>query len=229
MECIVLAGGLGTRLSKVVNDRPKCMANVAGRPFLYHIFQYLKKEEIKHVILSVGYKFEIIEEWIKKTNWPFKISFAVEKTPLGTGGAIKYALDFTKDNDVIILNGDTFFDIKLRLFFNKHIFSQAELSIALKPMENFNRYGNVLLNSDNQIISFSEKKYCNRGQINGGIYLIKNKKLFTNYPSKFSFEEDFLCKNYKSQKIYGVIYDEYFIDIGIPEDYQIANKYFTNF
>lgn len=227
MECIVLAGGLGTRLSKVINDRPKCMANVAGRPFLHHIFNYLKKEEIKHVILSIGYKFEVIQEWVKKTNWPFKISFAIENTPLGTGGAIKYALDFTDENDVIIINGDTFFDINLSLFFNKHIFSKAELSIALKPMANFNRYGNVLLNSNNKVISFSEKKHCYIGQINGGIYLIKNKNLFASFTNKFSFEEDFLCKNHEHHKIYGVIFDEYFIDIGIPEDYQIANRYFT--
>ena len=227
MECVILAGGLGTRLSKVVSDRPKCMANVSGRPFLFHIFEYLKKEQINHVVLSVGFKYEIIEDWVKKTNWPFKISFAVEKEPLGTGGAVKYALNFTKDNHVIILNGDTFFNINLRSFYNKHIFSKADLSVALKPMKDFDRYGNVLLNSQNQIISFSEKEYCYKGQINGGVYLVKRNNLFKNFKTKFSFENDFLSKQFNNFKIYGVIFDTYFIDIGIPEDYEIANKYFN--
>mgnify|MGYP001197410299 FL=1 len=227
MECIVLAGGLGTRLSKVVSDRPKCMANIAGEPFLFHVFEYLKKEQIDHVVLSVGYKFEIIQDWVKKTNWPFKISFAIEKEPLGTGGAIKYALEFTNDSDIVILNGDTFFDINLRWFYNKHIFSKAELSVALKTMNHFSRYGNVLLNSNNQIISFLEKEYCDKGQINGGIYLIKRTNLFKNFKAKFSFEQDFLATKFNNLKIFGVIFDEYFIDIGIPEDYQIADKYFN--
>lgn len=220
MEAIILAGGLGTRLRSAVPDLPKCMADVAGKPFLYYLFEYLKKNEFCHVILSLGYKHEIIEDWIHSETWPFSISFSVEEEPLGTGGALKLSLRHACEDNVFIFNGDTFFDIDTNKFYNAHISRNAEISIALKPMENFERYGNVIIDADSRITCFQEKQPCTSGRINGGIYIIrKNARLFNTDAERFSFETEILQKAAGKSDIYGFISSGYFIDIGIPEDY----------
>src|SRR5574344_1266304 len=95
MDVIILAGGLGTRLSSVVNDRPKCMANVNNKPFLSYLFFYLNKFKlINNVILSKKYKSDFVISWLKDNinNYSFNIDYVVEKEPLLTGGGIKLAL-----------------------------------------------------------------------------------------------------------------------------------------
>jgi len=227
MESIVLAGGLGTRLRSVVSDLPKCMAPVAGNPFLYYIFRYLQQQGATHVILSVGYKYEAIQAWVEQGSWPFTVSYAIETEPLGTGGAIKLALQQATEEEVLIMNGDTFFDIDLSKLVSAHRASGAELSIALKPMCDFDRYGNVGLNEENRISSFQEKQFCAQGQINGGTYVINRLgSLMDNLPQKFSFETEVMQRLFGERFFHGFINDGYFIDIGIPEDFEKANVEF---
>lgn len=227
MECIILAGGLGTRLRSVVSDLPKCMASVAGQPFLHYIFKYLESQHVDHVILSVGYKYEVIEEWVRKKAWSFKISYTIEDEPLGTGGAIQLAMKQTSETHILIMNGDTFFNIDLANLYSTHLGANADLTIALKPMTKFERYGNVVLDENHRIISFLEKQYCEAGQINGGTYLInRNTHLMDNLGLKFSFETDVLQQRFAGSYFIGTIHDSYFIDIGIPEDYEKANTEF---
>jgi len=227
MECIVLAGGLGTRLRSIVNELPKCMAPVAGKPFLYYIFTYLQRQNISHVIMSVGYKFEAVQTWIGQTEWPFAVSYAIEEEPLGTGGAIRLALQKTTKNHVLIINGDTFFDVDVESLYNEHRTKKADLTIALKSMNKFDRYGNVLLNDRNQITSFMEKQFCEQGQINGGVYIInRNSNLMEDHNTKFSFETEILQKHFSDHSFYGLISSSYFIDIGIPQDFEKANMEF---
>lgn len=229
MDAIILAGGLGTRLRSVVSEVPKCMAPVCDKPFLYYLFTYLKKfNEIDRIILSVGYKYEVILEWLDAQNeFPFEFVFSIENEPLGTGGAIKKALELAKSEQVIVLNGDTLFDVNIAQLIQLHRTNQAVLSIALKPMVDFNRYGNVETNELNQITAFREKMYCKEGQINGGVYIIDvNLDIMAGLPAKFSFETDILQPQVANRKIYGFGFDGYFIDIGIPEDYEKANKEF---
>jgi len=230
MDVIILAGGLGSRLRSVVNDVPKCMAPVCEKPFLFYLLHYLSKyETIDKVILSVGYLREIIFDWLNNKNlsFPFHIDYVIENEPLGTGGAIRLAISKATSGEVCIINGDTFFDLDLELFHKEHIESRATVSIALKSMNNFDRYGNVTIRNDNSIIRFSEKTKCIKGQINGGVYFInKENNLMDNLPEKFSFETDVLQKNVPLQNLYGFIHNDYFIDIGVPEDYKRANDDF---
>ncbi|EOH7148794.1 nucleotidyltransferase family protein, partial [Campylobacter coli] len=214
MQAIVLAGGLGTRLRSVVQDLPKPMASINGKPFLAFVLEYLKKQRITEIILSVSYKHELIQEYFKDEFHGVKIHYNIEKELLGTGGAIKDALKFVK-NEVYVLNGDTFFDIDLK----KITLSSSKICIALKQMQNFDRYGTVNVDKQGFATSFEEKIFKKQGLINGGIYLLK-KNIFDefNLEEKFSFEE-FLQENYKTLKIQTQIFDDYFIDIGIPEDY----------
>ncbi|HEB9314997.1 TPA: nucleotidyltransferase family protein [Campylobacter coli] len=216
MQAIVLAGGLGTRLRSVVQDLPKPMAPINGEPFLAFVLEHLKKQGITEVILSVSYKYELIQEYFKDEFHGMRIRYNIEKELLGTGGAIKDALKLIK-NEVYVLNGDTFFDIDLK----KLVLSNSnKICIALKQIQNFDRYGTVNIDKQGLVTSFEEKVFKKQGLINGGIYLLK-KDIFDkfNLEKKFSFEE-FLQENYKSLKIQTQIFDDYFIDIGIPEDYR---------
>ncbi|GAB6010889.1 nucleotidyltransferase family protein [Viscerimonas tarda] len=227
-ECIILAGGFGTRLQSVVKDLPKCMAEVAGKPFLYYLFGYLEQQKVAHVILSLGYKSEVVINWLNKHTFLFKLSYVVEKEPLGTGGAIKLAMSKAESNRAFVINGDTFFDVDLQSMKGLHQEKNAGISIALKPMQDFDRYGSVELDDENRIITFNEKKYRQAGLINGGVYLI-NKAVFANagLPDKFSFEKDMLENKSFNAGIFGYVQSGYFIDIGIPSDFEKANVDFT--
>ncbi|MBT0858551.1 nucleotidyltransferase family protein [Campylobacter coli] len=215
MQAIVLAGGLGTRLRSVVQDLPKPMAPINGKPFLAFVLEYLKKQGIAEIILSVSYKHELIQEYFKDEFHGVKIHYNIEKELLGTGGAIKDTLKFVK-NEAYVLNGDTLFNIDLK----KLALDNSKICIALKQMQNSDRYGTVNVDDQGFVTSFEEKVFKKQSLINGGIYLLK-RDIFDTFDleKKFSFEE-FLQKNYKVLKMQTQIFDDYFIDIGIPEDYE---------
>ena len=218
-ECIILAGGLGTRLRSVVADKPKCMAPVGGQPFLYYLLNYLHQQGITHAVLSLGYLGEQITEWCNSAGLPLELSFVTEAAPLGTGGAVMNALPALKGDSCFITNGDTFFEVPLADYANFHQQQGSAFSLALKPMREFERYGSVQLDEQGRIIAFLEKQYCAEGLINGGIYLTSASYLKSlQLPVKFSLEKEVLEK----QPLYGFISDTYFIDIGIPADYEQA-------
>jgi D-glycero-alpha-D-manno-heptose 1-phosphate guanylyltransferase len=224
-EAVILAGGLGTRLRSEVDGVPKCLAPVNGKPFLHYVITYCLSQNLKRLIFSVGYKADQIMDYLKK-EWPqhdFMCCF--EDEPLGTGGAIRKSLSITTDNLVSVLNGDTLYRADLQKMAAFHEIHQSECTLALKPMQNFNRYGVVELDNDGRIVSFREKMFYKEGYINGGIYMLqKNKFLIENLPEKFSFEKDYLERLTASRKFYGIIDTGYFIDIGIPEDYHRAGQ-----
>ena len=224
-EAIILAGGLGTRLRSVVANLPKCMAPVAGNPFLYYVINHLQNEGVNKLIFSVGYKNESIVNYIKEEFPDINYDFSIEKEPLGTGGAIKFALKKVKEENIIVCNGDTLFKIRVNELGNIHLQNNSNCTLCLKPMYNFDRYGVVELGDGGLITSFKEKRFYKEGLINGGVYALNCKKfLELNLPEKFSFEKDYLEKFIDKEKMYGLVQNEYFIDIGIPEDYQRAQE-----
>jgi len=223
MEAIILAGGLGTRLRSVISEIPKPMAPINNKPFLEYILDFLNNQGVKRAILSVGYKWEVIKEYFGDKYKNIELIYNVEKERLGTGGAIKDSLKFVNEKQVYVLNGDTYFDVPLK----EMKLDDSLIQLALKEMKDFDRYGVVELDENGRILNFKEKAYYKEGLINGGIYLI-NKDIFNSFelPKKFSFEE-FLEKNFKKLKATGKKFDGYFIDIGIPEDYEKAKRYFS--
>ncbi len=223
-QAIVLAGGLGTRLRSAVPDLPKCMAPVAGKPFLYHVIRYLQEEGVDSFIFSLGYMHEIIELFLLK-NYPLlNYQLSVEEEPLGTGGAIKLAVSKSTHKNVLALNGDTMFRIDTDKLLGFHTRHNSACTLALKPMHDFDRYGVVDINKEGHVQAFKEKQFYKSGLINGGVYAINTESfLHTGLPEKFSFEKDYLEKYFSFQKMMGLVQDEYFIDIGIPEDLQKAD------
>lgn len=226
-ECIILAGGLGTRLQSVVMDVPKCMAPINGQPFIKYLLDYLENERFDRVIISLGYKSEIIINWLESVNYGMQIEYVIEKVPLGTGGAIKFAMSLVQSDTVFIYNGDTFFSIDSDLLLSQHIKKKADISIALKFLHNIDRYGTVKMNNDNKIIQFIEKKHLEQGLINGGIYIINKDLLIQTQDEAFSFEKDILEKKVDELFFSGVIFNNYFIDIGVPKDYHQMNQDFS--
>ena len=224
-EAIILAGGLGTRLKTAVPDLPKALAPVAGRPFLFYVINYLRLHGINSFIFSLGYRADLIINYLKNEFPLLDYKIVIEDDPLGTGGAIKKSLNACKQDNIIIANGDTLFKVDLQSMFSFHIQKNSECTLALKYMANFDRYGVVELNEDSRIISFREKAHYENGWINGGLYIIHKSSFHADqFPQKFSFEKEYLEDQYQNKPFYGFQSDGYFIDIGIPGDYQTAER-----
>jgi len=225
-EAIILAGGFGTRLKEALPNLPKSLAPVAGRPFLFYIINYLRSQSVTRFIFSLGYLHEQIEDFLAKEFSTLDYEIVIEQEPMGTGGGIRLAAEKCVSKNVIVTNGDTLFKADIVEMIRLHETEEGLCSLALKPMKDFDRYGVVELKG-HRVISFREKKYYTQGLINGGLYIL-NIPLFKELTSltTFSFEKDFLEKNSEQAKIIGVVQDEYFIDIGIPADYQRAQEEF---
>lgn len=227
-DAVILAGGLGTRLRSVVSDVPKCMAPVGGRPFLEWMLAWIEPFRPAKIVLSLGYLSEVVTDWVQNTmkDYPIPIEWVIEETPLGTGGGIRLALSKVTAPQCVILNGDTFFDVDLNALCLHRERSTAPLAVALKPMERFERYGSVTIDAENRICSFNEKRYCEKGLINGGVYCIDCKAgLLDAKPDRFSFEKDVLEPESAQGVLSGFISNGSFIDIGIPEDYALAQTF----
>ncbi len=231
-EAIILAGGFGTRLQSVVSDVPKPMAPVNEQPFLNYVFSYLKHYGIKHVVLSTGYLSEKISNYYKDEYLGITVSYTKEETPLGTGGGIRLALEKCKTKTVLVLNGDSFFDVNLNAYYNQHCTFHSNISLALRKVTNAARYGTLKLSNDPVIKAFKEKDGLDKeGLINGGVYLI-NRELYldkTTPAINFSIEKDFFEARLNEINLLGFEHQGYFIDIGIPEDYLKAQDDFKSF
>ncbi len=222
-EAVVLAGGFGTRLRSVVADLPKPMAPVRGRPFLAYVLDELLTQGIERVVLAVGYKAEAIRDYFGDQYAGLELVYSVEEEPLGTGGGIRQAVGLCTSEAVFVLNGDTYFSVAFERLFNRFAAAESLLTIALKEMHDFDRYGTVLVNDAGVITGFREKRPMAAGLINGGVYLMRS-SLFElkSLPDRFSFEQEILEAEYRRGRFHAEIFDGYFIDIGIPEDYERA-------
>lgn len=219
-EAIVLAGGFGTRLRSAVPDLPKCLAPVGGRPFIAYVTDHFRKEGVERFIFALGYKSTLFDDFFR-TEFPnggYDVS--LEPEPLGTGGAIRQACELVRGDTTLILNGDTFFRVGLTALSDFHEQHRADCSLCLKPMRDFDRFGVVELGEGDRVVRFREKQYYPSGLINGGVYALnKDTLLRSNWPKIFSFEKDFL-ETGTERRLFGLVQDDYFIDIGIPEDYR---------
>jgi D-glycero-alpha-D-manno-heptose 1-phosphate guanylyltransferase len=224
LEVIVLAGGEGRRLQPVVSDLPKPMANISGRPFLWWLMTRLSRQQVDRVIFSVGYKAEVIRDYFGNAFSGIDIAYSEETEPLGTGGAIRLALEQAREAHVVVLNGDTYTDIELRGITDELEHSTSDLVIAVAHLQDVSRYGAVRFDGENAAItSFNEKEGVSPGYINAGIYCLR-RNLFDTYsvPTRFSFERDFLSKYLSILRPVAFPGVRSFIDIGVPEDFTRA-------
>lgn len=223
MEIIILAGGFGTRLRALGLDVPKPMAPIgaAGVPFLQILLDSVLRYGANHIVLAVGYKSAVIREYFQDSYHGTPITYSVEDTPLLTGGAVKQALRTCAEKDIFVINGDTYFDVNLSEMMHFHRAMAADVTVAVKEMKYFSRYGTVRL-GDARITAFEEKKPMESGLINGGIYCMRRDALDAIESKSFSFEKDFMEKFVMQKKIFAFASCGDFIDIGIPSDYNAA-------
>lgn len=222
IPAVVLAGGLGTRLRSAVPDLPKPMADIDGQPFMAHLLRYLARNGVRRAVLSVGYMHEIIEEHFGGSFADIELRYAVESSPLGTGGAVRYAASVAGAERFFLLNGDSFFDVPLARLLRIHAQSQAAVTAALKPMRDFDRYGAVRIDDSGKILEFKEKQPCAEGLVNGGVYVVDRAVVSGTQGERFSFESAVLEPLAAAGRMASLVCDGYFVDIGVPDDYARA-------
>lgn len=219
----ILAGGKGTRLRSVIEDIPKPMADIKGKPFLHYLILQLQRHGIEEITLIVGYKRDVIIEYFGSQYLSVKINYLIEETPRGTGGLIAEVCKNCNEN-ILLINGDTFVNFDLAKMYQTHLNSNSEITIGAVKIEHPKRYG-ILEFENDKILAFNEKKEGEDAYINGGIYLF-NSSVFHNLdlPYECSFEKDFLEKYISTFNINAFKIHDFFIDIGIPEDYKSAQE-----
>lgn len=218
MDAIILAGGFGTRLQQTVPDVPKPLAPIQEIPFLMILLNFIAKcPQIDRVILALGYKAESICHFCEQHSFPFTIDYSIESSPLGTGGAVKLALQKTQSPCVAIFNGDSFFSINLCEMIERHNVLGAHLTIACAFVPDTSRFGAVTL-QDHRITAFHEKKLSQgAGWVNGGIYLL-DKSFALPEAESFSLEKDVFSHSL-DRPVFGYCGKGNLIDIGTKESY----------
>lgn len=227
MQAIVLAGGLGTRLRSVVPDLPKPMAPVAGRPFLTHVLDALAAAGFEAAVLAVGYRHEVIRGHFGERYRDLALRYSVEANPLGTGGAIRLALDQVAADPVFVLNGDTWLDLDYRAMFAAHQAAAAGLTVAACEVPDVGRYGRLEVASG-RIVGLREKGERGPGLINAGTYLVAS-EVVRRIPAgrAYSFERELLMPQVAELRPLAFVTHGRFIDIGVPEDYARAQGLFA--
>lgn len=224
MKVVMLSGGLGKRLRAAINDKPKSMAPILGKPFLEYQIEHLKKYGMKEIVLCVGYLASQIQNYFKDgAEFKVDIQYAVEKKLLGTGGALKNSEPYLENGTFLALNADSYLEINLSDFLQYHKKKKSSVTIALTQVSETEKYGSVKMDGNNRITEFLEKDKERRPNImvNAGVYLFEREVLNYIPPGKkMSLERDvFPLLLKKKIPLFGYLCSGYFIDIGTPQSY----------
>ena len=228
ITAVILAGGMGTRLRSVVSDLPKILAPIAGRPFITYLLDQLLTNGFRHLVLCTGYKGEYVEEALGKKYKNLTIEYSQETKPLGTGGALRFAVDRIRTETIMAMNGDSFIDADLTDYLDKYFEKRYKASLILTRVSDTSRFGRVEIDNAYRVARFVEKgEDADPGWINAGVYLFQKKMLESIPPAEpFSLERGFL-PILVGKGLYGYRCEGNFIDIGTPETYTLAEDFFT--
>lgn len=220
-DAIILVGGKGTRLQSVISDRPKPLAPVCGRPFLYWLLLSLKEQGLCRVVLAAGHQSEKIHDFVRSVHIPgLEILVSVEEQPLGTAGGMKKALSFLSDEPVLVMNGDSYCVWYLQQMVETFERHQARCVMWLSQMRHADRFGLVEISQDQEVVAFKEKQYAEEALVNAGVYLFYPRFLEGIQDNQFaSFENEVLSPAVKTG-LYAVVGIDGLVDIGTPESYE---------
>jgi D-glycero-alpha-D-manno-heptose 1-phosphate guanylyltransferase len=227
LDAIVLAGGMGTRLRQVVADRPKVLAEVGGKPFLTRLLDQLLTAGVTSVVLSTGYMAEMLEAEIGTRYRGLVICYSRERQPLGTGGALRLALEKTQSDPLLVLNGDSFCDVDLWELCAFHCHKQARATLVLTSVEDTSRFGSVETDANGAVTRFEEKGGASGpGWINAGVYCLA-REMIAEIPAgrAISIEQEVFPK-LMGAGLFGFRVCGAFIDIGTPHSYAEAERFF---
>lgn len=225
---LILAGGLGTRLKSTVPDRQKVAAEVAGRPFVSYLIRQIADAGIRRIILCAGHKADTLRESVQGAFPGLDICFSIEERPLGTGGALRLALELAGDQAFLVMNGDSYFEVKLPEFLGFFHDAAVPVAVCLRKMEDVTRYGRVTVAPSGRILSFEEKgAFHGSGLINAGIYCIRRDVLAAiPVDRNCSLEREVFPRLAEAGQLSGYQAEGTFIDIGTPESYRTAQQLF---
>lgn len=230
IDAIILAGGKGTRLREAVNDRPKPMAIVAGKPFAEWLLLMLYAQGIRRAVMCTGHMGEMIEAYFGNgRDMNMEIVYARDPIPLGTGGALRYAIGKTRSECFLVLNGDSYCQLDLPNLVKTHRSRNARASMSLVRAEDCSRYGSVKINKDGRVLAFLEKSNeRGEGLINSGIYLMEREVVDEIPEGKNVSLEKELFPRLVGNGLYAVLCKGPFVDIGTPEAYHKAENILEN-
>jgi len=229
ITAVLLAGGLGTRLKPVVSDKPKILADICDRPFVTFLLDQLVIAEIRDVVLCTGYMADEVYEKLGNAYKSLKLTYSKEDTPLGTGGALRLALPHIKSNFALVMNGDSFVNVKFAVYIDWFFKNKCAAALLLANVSDTRRFGKVLVDENGRLVLFKEKgSNSGSGWINAGVYLIK-KSLIETIPEgiPFSLEREFFPKMI-GQGLCGFQFEGDFIDIGTPKEFAFAEDFFLS-
>ena len=225
----ILAGGFGTRLKSVVSDRPKTLAAVCNRPFIYFLLDQLVAANIDRVVLCIGYLGEKIKGALGDKYRSLRLIYSQETRPLGTAGALRLALPLFKSDYVLVLNGDSYFETDLNRFYRWHQKHRFDASMLLVKVEEVGRYGQVKVSDGGKIDTFEEKTDSKTpGWINAGIYLLGRKIIDSIQTNRHVSLEQDIFPQLIDQGLYGFQCEGRFIDIGTPSSFSKSQAFFSD-
>jgi D-glycero-alpha-D-manno-heptose 1-phosphate guanylyltransferase len=228
IDVVILCGGIGSRLAKIVNDRPKPMAKINQQPFLDILIDYLCEFGLSRFVLCTGHMSEVIQEHYSHKKGSLEFIVSNEQIPLGTAGSIKNAEKFIQSEPFLVANGDSFCSVNLFEFYDFHLSRQSLMTMAVTESEETENSGLVRLDNSQRIVGFEEKKAkAGTGYINAGIYLFQ-KNILSLIPenTKYSLEYD-LFPSLTNLDSFAFVSCKELIDIGTPERYEWAKEYFA--
>ena len=228
LTAVVLAGGLGMRLRSVMADRPKVLAQVRGRPFLAYLLDQLVAAGIRYAVLCTGHLSGQISAEFGDAYGSLELAYSPEQFPRGTAGALRLALPLFASEPVLVMNGDSFCGVDLKAFWASHQSRGANASLLLTEVPGVAMYGRVRVDNDGSVLRFDEKGgEEGPGWVNAGIYLL-NRRLLSTIPTGevVSLERE-MFPSWIGRKMYGFQSAGPFIDIGTPERYEAAARFFA--
>jgi NDP-sugar pyrophosphorylase family protein len=224
----ILVGGLGTRLRSAVADRPKALAEVAGRPFLAYLLDQLVEAGVQHVVLLTGHLGHLVSAALGSRYRGLSLAYSQESSPLGTAGALRLALPQLASSSVLVMNGDSYCGADLRAFWEWRSARAPEAALVLAQVPDVDRFGSVHTDEAGRVLSFLEKGGAHGpGWINAGIYAL-SRGLLAEIPDGRAVSLEHECFPAWLGRLGAWRSNAAFLDIGIPESYAAAEAFFAS-
>lgn len=226
MDAIVLVGHFGEIDVTEKEHLPKSLENVAGKPFLHYLIETLSLNGFQHIIIAMDREYQDLKWWLEGSVYSTKISLSVEKTPCKSGLAVKHAMELSDQENLFIFNSNMFLTLDYHKMIESHRESGAQVTLALKKLNNYSRYQSVGFDKKSHHISFfTEVGYSDSGYVCGGV-CIANRADFQQYNEDFSLYSDYIETVVYSGYMCGFPSDGYFADLDDPESFSSAAQDF---
>ena len=226
MKAVILAGGLGTRLRPLTYKKPKPMLPLGGKPMLEHLIKWIKKNNVKEIVLCTSYLHKTIENYFGNgKKFGVSIEYAISKKPLATAGQLKTAEKLVDDTFVCVY-GDSIFDFNLKGMITEHKKKKSFITMSLYEYKTNLKYGVIETNKTGKVSAWHEKPEI-RAKINMGCYVMES-GVFSFIPKRKEYGMDDVIKRAlaRRKKIGSITTKKGFIDVGNMESYEKANKEF---